>query len=143
MSWTALVYSVCSVFGEPALPAQILEVEKEFSVEKTLILSMIYQESRCKADALGSSGDTGLMQVIPKWHQDRIDRLGVTDLFDPLSNMRVGASLLSHLGVNSNPTDALFVYNGGYARPSVSYAYANEVLDRKAKYDERLETWLP
>ena len=143
MSWTALVYSVCSVFGEPALPALILEVEKEFSVERTLILSMIYQESRCKADALGPSGDTGLMQVIPRWHQDRINSLGVTDLFDPLSNMRVGASLLSYLNVQINPYEALVVYNGGYAKPASSYNYAKEVLDRKAKYDERLATWLP
>ena len=83
------------------------------------------------------------MQIIPRWHQDRIEDLGVSNLLDPLDNMRVGASLLSYLGVNNNPTDALVVYNGGYARPLVSYTYANKVLDRKAEYDERLEAWLP
>ena len=143
MSWTQLVQSVCIAYGGHALPEQILEVEKEFGVDKTLILSMVYQESRCKADAVGASGDTGLMQIIPRWHQDRIEDLGVSNLLDPLDNMRVGASLLSYLGVNSNPMDALVVYNGGYARPLVSYTYANKVLDRKAEYDERLEAWLP
>ena len=143
MSWVQLVQSVCIAYGGHALPEQILSVEKEFGVEKTLILSMIYQESRCKADAMGASGDTGLMQIIPKWHQARIEDLGVSNLLDPLDNMRVGASLLSYLGVNDNPTDALVVYNGGYARPLASYTYANKVLDRKAEYDERLEAWLP
>ena len=30
MSWTQLVQSVCMVYGDHALPEQILEVEKEF-----------------------------------------------------------------------------------------------------------------
>jgi soluble lytic murein transglycosylase-like protein len=138
MSWIALVYSVCSIFGEPALPGQIEEVSREFGVDRTLILSIVFQESSCRATAQGSSGDTGLMQIIPRWHQDRIDHLGVTDLFDPLDNMRVGASLLSHLGVNLNPTEALVMYNGGYAKPPSSYIYAKKVLARKAQYDEQL-----
>ena len=37
----------------------------------------------------------GLMQIQPKWHEDRMRRLGVTDLLDPEQNVRVGADLLS------------------------------------------------
>lgn len=138
MSWVQLVQSVCIAYGGHALPEQILEVEKEFGVEKTLILSMIYQESRCKADAMGASGDTGLMQIIPKWHQARIEDLGVSNLLDPLDNMRVGASLLSYLGVNDNPTDALVVYNGGYARPLISYKYAERILEMQGRLNSQL-----
>ena len=138
MNWTALVALVCGTATTPNLPSQIEQVAQEFNVEKTLILSVIFQESRCKPDALGTSNDSGLMQIVPKWHQERIERLSVTDLFDPEQNMRVGADILSSLNVNESTLDALVVYNGGYARPESSYNYARQVIQRKANYDSLL-----
>ena len=138
MNWIALVTLVCGTAATPNLPTQIEAVAQEFNVDKTLILSVIFQESRCKPDAVGTSNDSGLMQIVPRWHQERIERLSVTNLFDPKQNMRVGADILSSLNVNGSTLDALVVYNGGYARPESSYNYARQVIQRKANYDSLL-----
>ena len=140
MNWVQLVTFVCGVNFNTSLPQQILDVSSEFGVSETLVLSVIHTESRCNPNALGSSNDSGLMQIVPKWHQKRIANLGVDNLFDPYQNMRVGASLLKALDVNNNAIDALVVYNGGYRRPQVSYTYANSVLSKSNTYEELLTT---
>lgn len=140
MNWFQLVAFVCGANFNTSLPRQILEVSSEFEVSETLVLSVVHTESRCNPNALGSSNDTGLMQIVPKWHQDRIKNLEVDNLFDPYQNMRVGVSLLKALDVNNNAIDALVVYNGGYRRPQVSYAYANKVLLKSNTYEELLTT---
>lgn len=134
MSWIALVAAVCGSAVAPDLHSHITKASVKFDVEPTLILSVIHQESRCIPTALGSSNDTGLMQIVPKWHQERISDLGVTDLFDPYQNILVGTHLLNALNVQDNPIDALVVYNGGYARPKSSYNYAQEVLQKAETY---------
>jgi len=138
MTWASLVLFVCGASVSPNLASEIEMVAEEYHVEKTLLLGMIYKESTCRPNVVGSSGDTGLMQIVPKWHQDTIIDLSVEDLFDPLQNMRVGASILVDLGVQTNPHAALVVYNGGYARPRVSYRYASDILYKKETYDTML-----
>tara|TARA_Y100000389_G_scaffold142110_1_gene140069 strand:- start:1256 stop:1687 length:432 start_codon:yes stop_codon:yes gene_type:complete len=140
MSWVKLVFAVCGLNTSPNLHAQIDLAAKEFDIEKTLILSVIKKESQCSQTALGTSDDRGLMQVIPKWHHDRMDKLGVTDLFDPMQNLRVGAHFLMSLGVANKPYDALAFYNGGHRRPQSSLKYAEHVLEKKKLYDDMLNT---
>lgn len=108
------------------------------NVDPYLIRSMIEQESSYRPDVIGDSGRSyGLMQIQPRWNQERMDRLGVTDLLDPYSNLLVGIDLVSGL-LESSPTVeyALMSYNGGpdyahrlYAQGKVS-GYASEVLAR-------------
>ena len=50
------------------------------------------------------SVDVGLMQINARWHGHRVKKL--TDLLDPLTNVRVGASILSER-LKATPTDAL------------------------------------
>lgn len=45
----------------------------------------------------------GLMQIYPKYHKDRMARLGVTDLYDPYSNILVGTDLLK-VHIRSTPS---------------------------------------
>ena len=138
MSWVKLVLLVCGLNASSDLHAQIDTVAKEFDIERTLILSVVKRESQCSQTALGSSNDRGLMQVVPKWHHDRMAKLGVTDLFDPLQNLRVGTHFLASLGAADKPRDALVYYNGGYRKPQSSYKYAQEVLEKKELYDKML-----
>jgi len=138
MTWIELVVFACGTLGTPNLAGNIESVAKDYDIEKTLILSVVVKESTCRPNALGTSGDTGLMQIVPKWHQDRIIELSVEDLFDPVQNLTVGSDYLSSLGVDKDPRRALVIYNGGYSPPPVSYSYADSVLRRKTNYDKLL-----
>lgn len=67
-------------------------------VSAELVLGIIYAESRFTPDIVDSSGSYyGLMQIGPRWHQDRMGRLGVEDLLDPYSNILVGVDYLDEL----------------------------------------------
>lgn len=139
MNWVELVLTVCGAYGTSGLADQIHNVAKEFGVERTMVLGIIVKESSCNTLAVGTSDDRGLMQVIPKWHKDRMEDLDVTDLYNPLQNIRVGTHFLAALGINEDPLDALVLYNGGYRRPTSSYYYAYDVLAKKGRYDASLE----
>lgn len=90
-----------------------------------LALSVIFCESSYR-NVNGDSGrSVGYMQVQPRWHQKRMEKLGVTDLTDPLSNFRVGCDLLAELLDKHSVEDALSVYNTG---STGSRKYANKVL---------------
>lgn len=97
-----------------------------------------------------SSGDTeaqngtciGLMQINKKYHVDRMDRLGVTDLYDEYSNILVGTDYLAELFEKyEDPYLVLMVYNMG-ARKAISryeegkYSkYAVSICDRSAELE--------
>lgn len=114
----------------------IAECEKH-SIDPAIIFAMIDRESDFQADCIGDGGDSeGLMQIQKKWHSDRMDKLGCTDLLDPYQNTTVGIDLLAELiGRNKGIEWALMAYNGGatYANKKVQQAvitdYALEVLE--------------
>ncbi len=91
-----------------------------------LALAVIFRESTYR-NVNGDSGNSiGYMQIQPRWHQERMNRLGVTDLSDPLSNFRVGCDLLAELIEKYGSVEfALTCYNTG--SPGTS-GYANRVL---------------
>ena len=103
---------------------------EESGVDMTLALAVISRET----DFRNISGDNGnaygYFQVWPRWHYDRMERLGVTDLNDPLSNFRVGCDFLAELLEKYPLTDALTWYNSG--KPGNS-AYARSVIKRMEK----------
>lgn len=92
-----------------------------------LALSVIWKETRFK-NSMGDGGASyGYMQVQPRWHKDRMERLGVTDLTDPYSNFLVGCDFLAELLAKYDLADALTYYNSGhtgcnqYARDVMNY----------------------
>ena len=48
--------------------------------------------------------------------------------------MRVGADILNSLNIQNDPINALVIYNGGYAKPKISYTYAKKVLTKAQNY---------
>ena len=57
---------------------------------------MAERESSLKIDAI--NGDCkGLMQISERWHIDRMERLGVTDIYEPYSNILLAADFLVEL----------------------------------------------
>ena len=97
----------------------------ESGVPFEMALAIIRKESTYQ-NITGDCGDSiGYMQVQPKWHQERMRRLGVTDLTQPLANFRVGCDYLAEL-MDKYPTEeALTAYNSG--KPGKS-DYADTVL---------------
>ena len=91
-----------------------------------LALAVIFRESTYRNVSGDSGNSIGYMQVQPRWHQERMDRLGVTDLSDPLSNFRVGCDLLAELIEKYESVEsALTCYNTGSPGKS---GYASRVL---------------
>lgn len=86
-------------------------VSREVGVQSCLLHAMIRTESAYNPRAVSSKGAQGLMQVIP----DTAARFGVTQMFDPASNVRAGALYMRFLlGLFGNNLPlALAAYNAG------------------------------
>ena len=98
---------------------------KETGIPYELALAVIRQETEFH-NVVGDDGrSVGYMQVQRRWHEDRMARLGVTDLTDPYGNFRVGCDYLAELLGKYPLEEALTAYNSG--EPGKS-AYASSVL---------------
>ena len=108
---------------------------EESGVQMTIALAVIQRETGFR-NVQGDGGDSaGYMQVQRKWHEFRMDKLGVTDLNDPEGNFRVGCSYLGELlGKYDTTAEALTAYNSG--RPGQS-EYADTVLGYAEQIEER------
>ena len=120
------------------------------TVPTSLVLSMISMESSFRKDLIGFSQDTGLMQIIPKYHQDRIEKYIYeenVDLYDPRLNVMVGMDYLEELidWADGDIELAVMAYNMGPLRARVLYlkgvktSYAKNVLKRMDVIDTFLE----
>lgn len=92
---------------------------------------------------IGDDGaSTGYMQIQKKWHWDRMERLGVTDLMGPSGNFRVGCDFLAELYAKYNDWNlALTVYNRGH-NPGYITDYAKEVMGNYAQWQEIVENYI-
>lgn len=112
----------------------------DYNIPIEIALAVIEQESSYEADAVSEIGAEGLMQVLPKWHQARMDRLECTDLFDPYQNTMVGMDYLGELlkKYDGNIYKALTAYNRGengaykqfFSKGIYQSDYCREVLEK-------------
>lgn len=95
-------------------------------VDPVLILAVMRMESGYRAKVVSSEGATCMMQVIPKWHREKIKG---RDLADLRVCADVGARVLKeYLDLNRGDVRrALTKYSGGDRR------YASVVMSYKAK----------
>ena len=105
-----------------------------------LVESIIEAESSWNPKA--QNGDCiGLMQVSESWHQDRMERLGVTDLTEPYDNILVGVDYLSELFERYEDVGAVLMkWNGDsrlteYIETGELSEYAEKVLSRSAELE--------
>ena len=89
----------------------IARVAQEQKLEPALLHAVISVESAYNAQAKSPKGATGLMQLMP----GTAKRYGVTDLLNPLENLRAGARYLRDLLAmfNNNLNLVLAAYNAG------------------------------
>ena len=124
----------------------IQELCCDYNIPIEIALAVIEQESTYKDDAVSYIGAKGLMQVQEKYHKDRMDKLGCTDLFDPYENTMVGMDYLAELLTyyNGNFEMMLTAYNMGqtgaynklFSKGIYQSDYSREVLEKAEKIKE-------
>lgn len=116
------------------LQDHIIRLCREYSLDPAIVFAMIDLESNFDPLEVGDGGDSkGLMQVQAKWHQDRMDELGVTDLFDPYQNVTIGIDYLGEMNRRGKSIEwVLMAYNGGpiYANRKVSQGIVTKYAER-------------
>lgn len=97
---------------------------KRYSVDPVLILSVVAIESRFNPIAESVVGAKGLMQIIPKYHLDKLlDHGGEEALLDPEVNIHVGAQILHEYYRRLGDQEAaLQRYAGAFDEPTSRYA---------------------
>jgi len=104
----------------------IRDASQKYGVDPMLLKAMVWRESAFKPDKVGTSGERGLMQVGEAAARDwakaqKIETFVPTDLFDPKTNLDVGAWYLRKgLDRWKQKADAvpfaLAEYNAGHVR---------------------------
>lgn len=119
------------------------QLSSEFfpDIPTSLVLAVISVESGFKTDLIGFNEDTGLMQIVPNYHRERIKKYIYNEnvtLCDPRLNVMVGMDYLQEL-LKWSDGDlhlALMGYNMGPTRASDYYErgkitrYGEEVMRR-------------
>ena len=119
---------------------------KQYDVPYALVLAIIEQESGYEFDKTGDGGQSkGYMQIYEKWHTDRMQKLGCTDLMNPYQNVRVGIDFLSYLLKKYGTIqDALAAYNYGekgarehlWSNGVYVYSYNTAIMQRMKEIEE-------
>lgn len=113
------------------LQIHIIETCEEHHIDPAIVMAMAYRESGFNAEAIGDGGDSyGLLQIQPRWHYGRMERLGCTDLIDPFQNVTVAVDYLAEQidRYDGDVAKALVAYNQGSFYETIT-DYALAVLD--------------
>jgi soluble lytic murein transglycosylase-like protein len=101
-----------------------VEIGAELKVDPLLLIAIMAVESSFNPYAVSGYGATGLMQVVPRFHENKLTTYGGEEaLWDPRTNIRVGAEILVEYIRWSGITElGLQRYNGAANDPSLAYA---------------------
>ena len=107
----------------------------QFSLDPLLILAVMAIESSYNPIAQSVMGARGLMQVIPKYHPEKLEPHGGEQaLLEPTVNILVGAQILREYQRRLGDTEAaLQMYAGAFDEPTSQYA--NKVFAEKARLE--------
>ncbi len=73
------------------------EVGAQFGIDWRLLASIANRESQLRPDAVGGSGEQGMMQIMPDTWNEFAPRVGENDPFNPYASTRVAAYYLVYL----------------------------------------------
>lgn len=119
----------------------IFNLCEKYGIAPEIVIAVIERESNYDTHAVGDNGKSvGLMQIQEHNHLDRIEKLGVTDLFDAIDNVEVGVDYLAQCITRNggNLEMALMSYNAGQKGAETNYfskgiysnAYSQKVLEK-------------
>ncbi|MCX7142048.1 MAG: lytic transglycosylase domain-containing protein [Proteobacteria bacterium] len=112
-------------------------------MDPLLILAVMAVESRFNPIAESVMGAKGLMQVIPKFHQDKLEEHGGEDsVFDPMTNILVGTSILKDaMRRGGGLMPGLQLYAGAFGDDAQQYA--QKVVAEKERLQQTLKRAQP
>jgi len=126
------------VSAEALLP--IFEVAQSVGpkrhLDPLLLIAVISVESRFNPFSQSPMGAQGLMQIIPRYHQDKVPNVAVEMPFlDPVTNVTIGAHILQEsIRRQGGLVEGLQYYAG--ALDDDEQAYANKVLAEKLRLEQ-------
>ncbi len=125
-------YRVSSLALEPVLLAAE-DSARSVGIDPLLVVAVIAVESSFNPFAESHVGAQGLMQVIPRFHMDKIgEDAGEDALFDPALNVRVGTLVIDEGLRRFGSLKAALQYYGG-ARNDATAAYYRRVMAMKQR----------
>lgn len=109
---------------------------RQLQLDPLLIIAVIAIESRFNPIAESSAGAKGLMQIIPKYHGDKLEEFGGEQaVFEPEANIHVGARILKeYLRRTGNLGIALQMYAG--ALNDSEDQYTRKVLNERHRLQQ-------
>ena len=134
LSYVAQRYRVSATALTPVFEAA-QAVGQERRIDPLLIVAIIAIESRFNPFAESPMGAQGLMQVIPRFHMDKVpEDAGERPFLDPETNIRIGATVLAEaIRLRGSLTGGLQFYAGS---SDPAGGYANRVLAEKARLEQ-------
>lgn len=138
-----LISAIRSDAQVPTTRDYIAEACDMYNVCPELIEAMIERESDWNPNAY-NNGCIGLMQINAKYHKERMQKLGVTDLTDPEENILVGVDYIAELFEKYEDVYAVLqFYNAGYSEKygigayekGIYTDYAIEVSERAVELE--------
>ena len=138
----------------PAVASTILEQAHQFGFDPIFLMAVIENESSFNPSIVGSHGEVGLMQITPVTAQWISEKYGVTykgkgTLFDPVSNIKIGAAYLSFLRGKYNFKSKLYLsaYNMGatclkraLSHRKIPHQYVSHVMERYVRFYSEIRT---
>jgi hypothetical protein len=114
------------------------EAGQQVGLDPLLLLAVMAIESRFNPIAESGVGARGLMQVVPKHHQDKIvEHGGDSAVLEPMTNILIGARILKDYIRRTGSLEAgLQFYNGSLSDPSGQYA--QKVMAEKERLQQAL-----
>ncbi len=109
-----------------------------YKVDPLLVLAVMAIESRYNPVAESSLGARGLMQIMARFHLEKLmDHGGEAALLDPEVNIQVGTQILrEYLRQFGETETALQMYGGAFDEPGSQYAL--KVLAERARLEQHL-----
>lgn len=131
--------------------AYLFSICEQYGVDYYIAVALIEKESSYRYDNVGDHGNSiGYMQIYQKWHTERMYELGITDLYNPYSNMMIGVDTLAEINnkylESSGLNCVLMVYNMGEAgakklwkKGIYSSEYSRGIINRANEIKQELQ----
>jgi soluble lytic murein transglycosylase-like protein len=128
-------YRVSAEALQPVFEA-VQSVARERNLDPLLLIAVISIESRFNPFSQSPMGAQGLMQIIPRYHQEKIPQTaGERPFLDPVTNVRIGAQILQEAVHRQGGLIEGLQYYAGAADDDEN-TYANKVLAEKLRLEQ-------
>lgn len=143
---TSSPYGDIRLYNVPLSAELQFHVMKEcdgYNIAPAIVFAIMDEESDYDTDVVSQYGDIGIMQVNPKWHKERMERLNCEDLKDPYQNITVAVNYLAWLrDINPEVCWVIMAYNKGPDKATellnqgIINDYAKSVLERAKELED-------